>query len=169
MHEQDEYSLMPTEAEFKSLVSLANAGDQLALAQLRRTLDDNPIIWQRLGDMGAYAQRALIGAIAGGDKLLFESITRAADDLRATLSPSSSTKLEELAIDRVVASWLELRWIDAKHSSTINGSLPQARFNLRLKDSAARRYEAAVRSLVLIRKLLPSAAEAMKPKLVRVG
>jgi hypothetical protein len=169
MHEQDDDNPMPTEAEFKSLVKMANAGDAMALVDLRRTLDDNPVIWQRLGDMGAYAQRALIEAIAGGDKLLFESITRAADELRATLQETNPSKLEELAIDRIVACWLEMRWIDAKHSSTSDATLPQARFNLRLKDSAARRYEAAVRSLVLIRKLLPAAAESLKPKLARVG
>lgn len=171
MHEKDKYSKMPTEAEFKSLVRRANADDQLALAQLRRTLDDNPVIWRRLGDMNAYAQRALIKAIAGGDTLLFESITREADEFRASLSQPSSkksqpslTKLEELAIERIVSMWLELQWIVAKHSSMIDASLPQARFNLRLLESASRRYDAAIRSLLLIRKSLLAAAESKKSR-----
>ena len=39
---------LPSELGFEDLVKEANAGDQAALAKLRKTLDENPSLWRTM-------------------------------------------------------------------------------------------------------------------------
>ena len=160
---------MPTQEDFKRLVERANAGEQQSLAELRRVLDENPIIWQRLGDLGAHARLALIKSMSGEDRLLFESISRSCDELEAKLRSLGASKLEALAVQRVVMCWLEIHWVETRQASREAGTLPQSHFQLRLKDSAARRYDMAVRSLLLVQKLMGATSEDAKPRIAKIA
>jgi len=155
--ESDEAKL-PTQEEFAALVTRANTGEDDAVAELRRLLDDHDVLWRTFGDLGKHAQLALIRAIANGDMLVQESVTRMADKLCRELMGPSTTKLEEMAIERIVTAWLEMQFVATTYPMPTGASLAHQRFALRQKESAQRRYEAAIRSLALIRKFLPASA-----------
>jgi len=155
--DDDTASGMPNREAFELLVQTANTGDEQALTELRKLLDENPIIWQSVGDLAQHAQLALLRAIANGDQLLFESVSRTAEELRQELLGPSPSKLEELAVERIVACWLEMKFIETSYPLPKGDNLLEAKFALQQKESAQRRYESSIRSLAQIRKLLPPA------------
>jgi len=148
---------MPDRENFERIVRAANEGDELALTALRKLLDENPIIWQSVGDLAQHAQMALLRAIANGDQLLFESVSRTAEELRQELLGPSFSKLVKLGVERIVACWLEMKFIETSYPLPKGDNLLEAKFALQQKESAQRRYESSIRSLAQIRKLLPPA------------
>ena len=58
---------MPNQEEFAELVKRANAGDDNALATMRKTLDSNPEIWESVGNLATHAQQSMVTLIAGGN------------------------------------------------------------------------------------------------------
>ena len=149
-----EATSLPSHAEFKLLVDQANGGDRNALEALRRLLDDNPQIWQRVGDLAVHAELALISLVAGADNLMAESLKRSLEDLRAQLGADSASPLERMAIGRVVACWLQLQHVDVLTDKATPGS-HAAKFLLQRQAQADRAYHAAIKSLTSIRQLLP--------------
>lgn len=141
--------------EFAHLVRLANDGDDQALAQLRYILDECHEIWQQVGDLGKHAEMALIRLIANGNKLIAESLARKAAAMRLELGGPSPSPLEQLCVQRIVATWLELQWTDTIYPEPTGETLNIQKFVLKRKESAERRFGAAVKSLSLVRKLLP--------------
>ena len=154
------HSTMPTQEEFADLVKRANAGDDDALAMMRRTLDANPEIWQRVGDLAVHAQQSLVNLIAGGNKLVSESLLRKAAEMRTELSGPKPSKMEMLAVERIVACWLEMEYLATTYPVAKGETLGQARFVLRQRESAERRFQAAMKSLTMLRALLPKCSES---------
>ena len=76
--------------------------------------------------------------------------------------------IEKLAVERVVACYLETCYVDAMHHPyTAESYLPRARFQLKLKESAHKRYLSALKSLTQLQKAV---GVESKPKLtVRRG
>ena len=146
---------VPTLPDFKQLVGQANSGDPIALPRLRRTLDGNPTIWQTVGDPGLVAENSLIELISGGNQLVGESIRRKINELKQDLLPARPTALEKLAVQRVITCWLDCEFTTTKFPEPKGATLGQQRLTLKMKDSANRRYDAAMKSLLLIQKLLP--------------
>ncbi|HAH48286.1 MAG TPA: hypothetical protein DCM07_26260, partial [Planctomycetaceae bacterium] len=60
----------------ESVIKKANAGDQKALSILRKFLDQQPQIWNEVGDIAKIAERAWISLIAKGDTLAQEAIKK---------------------------------------------------------------------------------------------
>ena len=147
---------MPSQEDFAELVKRANAGDDNALAMMRKTLDSNPEIWERVGNLAAHAQLSMVRLIAGGNKLVTESLLRKAEQMKAELAGTSPSKLEKLAVERIVACWLEMEYLATTYPVAKGGTLGQARFALKQKESSERRFNAAMKSLTTLRALLPN-------------
>lgn len=155
---------LPTQEEFKSVTDQANAGDSKALARLRQLLDDNPAIWRSLGDLPRYAREAMLATIAGKDESVRESLRRSADELLQRLTKESSSAIEKLAADRIVANWLECHFVDMLNPLPQGATIKQQRFHMQLKSSAQRRYDASLRSLATLKKLLAPEPEPTPTK-----
>jgi hypothetical protein len=125
------------------------------LAQLCRVLDANPQIWQDIGDLAKYAQFSIIKVIAKGNQLIAESVKKKADELRRDLSGENPSPLEKLAIERVIATFLELQFVDVKHPADSGQNLANARYVVQLKVGVQKRFDAALKSLLLIRERQP--------------
>ena len=149
-------STMPSQEEFAELVKRANAGDDDALALMSETLDSNPEIWQSVGDLAKHAQQSMLKLIAGDNKLVSESLLRKAAQMKTELSGPSPSKLEKLAVERIVACWLEMEYLATIYPVAKGETLGHARFVLKQKESSERRFNAAVKSLTTLRALLPS-------------
>lgn len=146
---------MPSQEEFSAIVQRANAGDQAALAEMRAILDANPEIWHRMGDLSTYARESMLKLISGGDELIRESVRRTADELLGTLTKDTSSPIERLAAERVVACRLESEYVSMLHAVPQGATIAQQKYHLLLKSSAQRRYDQALRSLAILKKLLP--------------
>ena len=116
--------------------TLTGAFDQAALARLRKTLDENPLIWRSVGNLALHARMVLVKAIAGGDQLATESLLRHAFELESSLVGPSSTPLERLAVQRIVACWLETHYAALQGPEPTGDTLKQAKFALQVRESA---------------------------------
>ena len=146
---------LPRLEDFEQLVKEANAGDPDALTALKHMLDERPEIWHAVADLGRHAQMGLIRSLAGGDRLVTESRCRSAKQMETELAGENCGPLERLAIKRVVSFWFEAQFADllpmhTKREAKLRGDMQKA---------AQRRFDAAIKSLCLVRKLLPAAAQ----------
>ena len=144
---------------FQELVEKANNGDKEALTQMQKVLDEQPLIWGQVGDLAAHARLSLIRAISGGDKLLFESVTRKTREMETELAGESPSLVERLAVERVVSCWLHMQHADTM-SVVAAETLGQARYWSQRQDQAHRRYTAALNQLTALQQLSLSTAQA---------
>lgn len=146
----------PTEADLKALkvlIKRANRGEQPALDKLRDFLDENPQVWKVVGDLGRMAKNAWVKLISGQDSLAAESIRRQLAELREELADGSAGIVERLLSEQVALTLLEARYLETLAAGT-TGTIGQAALLLRRLESAQKRLGAALRSLVITRKLL---------------
>ena len=156
--EEDLSEYLPTNMGLPELAKQANTGDPAVLAALRKTLDENPQIWQAVGNLSLHARMVMVDALAGGDLFAKDSLMRHAADMEKNLAGPSPSALERLAVQRIVACWLETHYAALQGPEPTGNTLKHAKFALQLKESAEKRFHAAIKSLALIRKMLPSNA-----------
>lgn len=147
---------LPSQLGLEPLVRLANAGNADALAKLRQVLDDNPQIWQAVGDLADHAELTLIRVIAGSNMLTFESLRRKTAELRQEIGGEQPTPLAKLAASRVIVTWLEVQHLDMLHPADAGSNLPMAKYLVMLKTAAQRRFDGALKSLLLVREKMPA-------------
>ncbi len=131
-------------------VRQAIAGDPEAQAKLRKQLDESPETWSMLGDLGRQRILALVRAIADGNALVTGASTAMRGNLRSQFGIESASPLERIAIERVVASLLQLQHIDVA-AAPDSISFEHALVTNRRQDSAQRRGSTLIRMLLLVR------------------
>ena len=155
--------------KLRELNKKANAGDKAALAALRHHLDECPEIWQKVGDLSFHVQETYISKIAAGNPLAAESLRKRAAWLRKDLEGPNPSSLERVAIENVLAAWFERHQIDLTHPPGMGKELSMARYVIQLRNSAQRRYDSAMKSLLLIREKMPAIDEANRKHLRKRG
>ena len=142
------------------LVVKAEGGDREALQQLQafeglsgRHVEE---LIQRIGNPARRAEKYLIHAITHNDLIAQAGFRRNAEALRGELAGPTPSLLEQLLIDRIVCGWIQVNgaqaWCAAEEYKAVGGSAEKALEN-RLTQ-AQRRYLAAIKALVQVRKLL---------------
>ncbi len=81
---------------------------------------------------------------------------RRVDELRAELLGVQTSPLERLLVERIVASWLQVRYFDTAVALATEGvPTTQARFMDLQLHRVSKRHTEAIRALAEVRKLLP--------------
>jgi hypothetical protein len=147
-------------ARLREWVTKAKYGDSDAVESIRRELDNNPALWQAVGDLAANAEALLISVIADGNVLVSQSMEREAERLRFELAEGNTpSPLERLAIQRVVACWLHTQYADR---ATIAADAAGTKITAwgKRQEAAERRLQSAFRSLGLVRRLVHRRGQA---------
>lgn len=143
-------------AQLRGLVAEAKRGNAEVLPQIRRILHANPQIARHFGDLAGQVEAKWIGMLAGNDSCVRESLARRVDELRAELLGEQTSPLERLLVERIVASWLQVKYFDTAVSlATVGVPTTQARFLDQQLHRAQKRHTEAIRALAEVRKLLP--------------
>lgn len=137
-------------------LKLANGGDKEAISWLRNFLDDNPEVWQRLGDMSAVSEKSWIALISNGDMLIYESVRKNLDSLKTELMEESTTPLEKLLVDSILATWLEIHFLRSVDAGSRSRTVTQTSLLTKRLESAQRRHHSAMKDLLMFRKLMPN-------------
>lgn len=148
-------------------VSRAQNGDEAALPALREVLQSKKSseLLDLLGNLAGHAERMLVTSYAGKNLAFKEAIARKLVLLRAELTGPTSTPLERLLVDRVVACWLHLH-----HLETKAGALQMSTDYQRCLNASQKRYLAAIKTLALVRRLaVPLVQVNIAKKQVNVG
>jgi len=153
----------PYSEEMRQLLHRAQQGHVGVLPQRQELLDQRPGLWQRLGDLAAHVEEALLGLAAGRSLLARESIRRRMEELRAELSVAAPTPVERLLIDRVVVCWAVCHLAELDDLQRARSGTPQGCWAQRRLNATQARYLAALKQLVVVRKLLkPTTLELLK-------
>lgn len=97
--------------DFDDLVHRATAGDASALAELRQTLRENPLIYRRLGNLSALVQKSLIDSIAGKSLVAAEALKLKLAEMQDELGRTDRSLLENLLVDQVLNTWLDVAFV----------------------------------------------------------
>ena len=151
---------LPTREKFGRCVKKANNNDRKAQAWLRRVLDAHPAIWERSGDLAMHAQLSLINMFSKGEFLLGEALKRHLAELRQDLETPLASPLEKLAVERVVAAWANLYYVETVCLG-VEGDLAERKFWLAKQNQADRQYQAATKSLMLVQTMLSRSTPAL--------
>ena len=135
---------------------LANSGDEAAVAWLRKFLDDNPQVLANVGDLARIAENTWIALISERSALVAESVRRQLGQLKSELIGENPQTIEKMLGDQVIATWLEVKYMETLSADQKGASVTQAALVLKKVESAQRRHLNAIRSLVQTRKLLPA-------------
>jgi hypothetical protein len=140
---------------FTELRKRANQGDSKARAELKSWLDSHPSVWNEIGDLACHAQAEFLRLVTKGDFLFSEAIRRRAEQMRLELLGAFPSALEIVCVERIVASWLQVQYVEGQFGAS-DGDIQRGRYWLQRQLQANRLYHAAVKSLLLVRQLLPA-------------
>lgn len=150
-----------TTKDVAALIKQAGRGDGRALAALRERLASRPQVWHTIGDVGAHARGAWLKLSAGENPVVAEGVERRLAALREELLGERPSPLERLPVERIVVCWLQLSY--AEHRLALlerdGGAMRQGEDRQRGLERAERRYQAAIRSLAQVRRLLSPAVQ----------
>jgi hypothetical protein len=140
---------------FDRLRKKADKGDRKARLALVRFCNANPYLWEVLGDTAKLAETSIIDTVAKGEWLTGRAIAVQADQLRKQLSRPGQSALEDLAVRRFVACWVQVNFVDSL-CGRADSTVERGKFWLARQSQAARLYAQAEKSLLLIRSLTPT-------------
>lgn len=171
MESKDERpGLAPDElvGQLKELVHRGKQGDISVVPQLRQYLLQNPEVWDHVGDLARQSQAAWVRLFAGKDKYLQECIVSKANAMKMELADEETSLLENLLVERVVSTWLQLYYHEAQHAQGEEKSLRWAEFRLKQLSAANDRHLKAIGALATLRKLLPQPDQTQPEKATSV-
>ena len=137
------------------LTRKANAGDQQALAALRRFLDEHPEVEEHVGDLARLAEATWVELLVGKDALSGEAVKRQLSQLKDGLAGSRPSAVEKLVVDLVAVNYLAEKQAEIAAAAPGNTSLDQAAFRLKRAESTQRRYLNSLKMLSHLRALMP--------------
>ena len=130
----------------------AQKGDESTLPTLRKFLA-TPGVADIHGNLAALLEKKLVDAAAGKNLLFREAITRKLVLLREELAGPSPTPVERLLAEHAAVCWLRLHDAELRYENGEERSLKMDEFYQRRIDRLHKRYLAAVKTLMLVRKL----------------
>ncbi len=135
---------------------------EAALPELRRYLAVSPDVWAIFGDVALRAKETLAKLAGNDNPLLTESAMKRVAALEEELGQEVTCPAERLAAQNVAVCWLAVYEAEITASKTLNRKKLHAKAEHcdRRRDRAHRRYQAALRTLATLRKLL---RPALKP------
>ncbi len=149
-----------TTEQINALLRGADAGEPKALAELRQLCEEAPEAWREFGDLARNARLALVGRVAGKNAVVREAVARQIGQLRAELAGPAPTPLERLLVDRILANWLFLHYVETSYAQQLHAlTLAQGDYHQRRIDRAHRRYLASIKALAQVRRLLTPAVQ----------
>jgi len=101
----------------------------------------------------------LIQIIADGNALVEQSMRREVDRLKAELAEGETpSPLERLTIQRIIACWLHSQYVDRATLAADAAGLKASSWGKR-QEAAEKRFQSAIKSLDLVRRLKPRRAK----------
>lgn len=132
-------------AKLEELAARAQSGDKAAIAELGRVLDENPQLWQTVGDLSAHVEKIFIDLLAGNNRLVAESLVRQVASMRMQFLGDSPSPAQKMVVDEIIAAWLSIKHAEIKAAEPSDDHLNRARFYEKRLEAARRQFLAAIR------------------------
>lgn len=157
-------------AEINAIIRKAEKGDAPALEEVRGMFARAGTADMLGGNIAREALRLLVKKATGENPVIKEATERKFDELRAELLGPSPTALERLLVERVVATWYHLHYVEALYGGRESTSLALGLYYQKSITAAQKRYLDAIKGLAEVRKLaLPALQVNIANKQVNVA
>ena len=149
-----------TVEKLRDLLSLAERGEENAVPEIRRILNERPDLAWDFVDLAKVAEDTLIEEMTTEEDLAAREVMRCQlETMKGKIAGDEPSPLERLLSERVVVTWLEVQLFEALYVRNMrNLPIPQAEHHQKRLDRAHKRHLSAVRTLAQIRKLLKGTA-----------
>jgi hypothetical protein len=127
------------------------------MTALRPLLNQAPGAWEMAGNLAIRAENALVNVAAGKNEVLREALTGKLAKLKEELG--GGTPLERLLVERLVACWLNVYYVNALYARCMNGVTWAESEYFQRRQGAHRQYLSAIRTLAQVRRLLVPAVQ----------
>ncbi len=151
--EKEKAELSPIETEFWDVIDRAQKGDATTLPKLREFLQ-LPSLAEQVGNLAKKALELLVLKWCGSNLLAKEGLTLKLEAMRNELAGANPTPLERLLVERIVACWLHLSYLEAVNAGAGSMPLYQSMHYERAITLAQKRHLAAIKTLAQVRKLM---------------
>jgi hypothetical protein len=128
--------------------------DDRLIPEIRQFFDEHPEVWQKLSDIGYAADLALASQAGRNNSAMTEAYLRRLAQMKAELVSPDSSQLETLLAASVCTCFLAAAEAQITAKENIDKSPGRCDFLDRRLDRAVKRYQAALKTLALLRKLL---------------
>ena len=145
-----------TVEKLQDLLRLAERGEENAVPEIRRILNEHSdLTWDFL-DLAKVAENVLIENMTREQDLATRELMRSQlETMKQEIAGNEPSPLERLLSERVIVTWLEVQFFEALYVRNMrNLSVTQADFHQKRLDRAHKRHLSAIRALAQIRKLL---------------
>lgn len=128
-----------------------NIADQ---AQLELAFRDNPTLWRIVGDMILQTENNLIENMSN-QVVVHAAMKRGVKELREKLGHKDAPAMEQMLIDQVVISWLNVNWIQRSYDRNMSQAitLTAGMYWEKRLTMAQARYTKALETLAKVRRL----------------
>jgi hypothetical protein len=159
--------------QVRELIKCAEKGDESILPAIRELLDLDPSLVEGVGNLALQVQASWIKAYTGGNLVLVEAAERKMREMRDELAGPSPSPLERLLVERILACWVQMNYLDAIYAQRMASGEAVAweahEGHQRRQDRAHGRFLSAVKTLALVRRLgLPALQVNIGDKQVNV-
>ncbi len=144
-----------TQNDLMESVTAANAGDERALAVLRKQLKSKSAksFVNYTWDMARQLEMSLLKSMFGDQLGSREMVMQHLHEMREELGWETSPRMEQILIDRVVLTWLYVHMLELQLAQTENLSNSRIKlFELRI-EKGQRRHLKAIKMLATVRKM----------------
>jgi len=148
-----------TVERLSDLFKKAEKGNEKAVPEIRKILQESPdLAWQFM-DFATLAKRRFIENLTKDKDLASrETLEFQLAAMREEVAGAHPSPLERLLAERIVLTWLQIQLFEGLYASSMFESMTPAQGNYYQKrlDSTYRRHLSAIRTLAQIRKLGPA-------------
>jgi hypothetical protein len=144
---------VPSEAEIQDILARAQVGDASAMPTVLKWFENPKIVDLMGGDLARLAQTRLIDRFSGTNLVCREALPRKLDQLRAEVGGPHPSPLERLLVDRVVAGWVHLHYLEVLYFQAASLTPTVSTYYQRSIQRAQANYLAAIKTLATVRKL----------------
>jgi len=145
-----------TVRRLSDLFKKAEKGDEKAVPEIRKILQESPDLAWRFMDFATLAERRFIENMTKDKDLASrETMEFQLAAMREEVAGAHPSPLERLLAERIVLTWLQIQLFEGLYASSMFKSmtLAQGSYYQKRLDHAHRRHLSAIRTLAQIRKL----------------
>jgi hypothetical protein len=151
------------------MLRLARQGDEAATAYVRELMTrDGNVAWGG-GELASEALGSLARKAAGDNIVFREALLKKCEHLRNEVAGPNPSPVERLLVERVVACWSYLYYLELVYGQNSTFGLSQGLYQQKVLDRAHGRFLSAVKALADVRRLaLPALQVNIAKKQVNV-
>ena len=154
-NQTEEPILLPMNQPIDEVLTRAKQRDPHVLPQVRQLIEQKPELWQRMMDLARQAQEAQIHALAGDDQILKAAVLSKFNALKKELGDGCSNPLEQIIIERILISWLQIQHTDLLFAKTPASDSALTKLLHKRADLCQGRLQRAITQLQAMRKPIP--------------